>query len=180
MAASPDPTALNVAAFCEQGGRLEGQLPLETLRRLLDSLYGQPTADAQVAWSATGSHRLVPGSGRVPWLELRAEVPVMLQCQRCLHGMAMRLQVDRPFRFVSTEAEAEALDDSAEEDVLVLPPRLDLQALLEDELILALPLVPRHEGVCPQPLPVPVDDLTDDDAAPHPFAALAALRGKPQ
>jgi uncharacterized protein len=36
--------------------------------------------------------------------------------------------------------------------VLALEPALDLKELVEDELLLALPLVPRHE-VCPEPLP---------------------------
>ncbi|MCY7314840.1 MAG: DUF177 domain-containing protein [Rubrivivax sp.] len=180
MAAHHGAAALNVTTFCEQDSRLDGHLPLAAMARLLDSLYGQPTADAQVAWSASGSCRPMLCSQPTPWLQLRAEVPVMLQCQRCLQGIAQRLRVDRAFRFVRTEAEAEALDDIAEEDVLVLPQRLDLPLLIEDELILALPLVPRHDGACPEPLPLPADDLLEEDAAPHPFAALAAMRGKPQ
>ena len=42
------------------------------------------------------------------------------------------------------------------------------------ELILALPLVPRHES-CPQPLPVPAAE--PEEPAPNPFAALSRLRG---
>ena len=50
---------------------------------------------------------------------------------------------------------------------------LDLPMLLEDELLLALPLVPRHD-VCPEPLPRAFRD--EADAAERPFAALAALK----
>ena len=46
--------------------------------------------------------------------------------------------------------------------------------LIEDELLLAMPIVPRHE-VCPEPLVATVDELPDDPA-PNPFAALAALK----
>ena len=84
---------------------------------------------------------------------------------------------DRKFRFVRSEEEAERLDEMSEVDVLVLSPKLDGLELLEDELILALPLVPRHEPVCPNPLPLPVDELELEEPAPNPFAALAALRG---
>jgi uncharacterized protein len=63
-----------------------------------------------------------------------------------------------------------------------VPPRgLDLTALVEDELILALPLVPRHE-TCPQPLPGQVatpsaGEPTDvPSATRRPFEALRALR----
>ena len=107
-------------------------------------------------------------------LQARASVP--LQCQRCLQQVLQDLNVDRRFRFVRSEEEAERLDESSEDDVLVLGPRLDLQELLEDELILALPLVPKHDGPCPAPLPMPLDELEDEAPAPSPFAALAALR----
>jgi uncharacterized protein len=55
--------------------------------------------------------------------------------------------------------------------------RLDLLPLLEDELILAVPLVPRHER-CPEPLPLPADE-PDEMPAEHPFAKLAALKQRP-
>ena len=87
--------------------------------------------------------------------------------------------MQRRFLFVGSEAEAEQLDAESDDDHLVLMPRLDLLLLVEDELILELPLVPRHEGVCPEPLPFPdVADAAEEpaDARPNPFAALAALR----
>ena len=75
------------------------------------------------------------------------------------------------------EAEAARLDEESEDDVLELPPRLDLHALVEDELILALPLVPRHERLPGAAARAGGTDAPEDDApAPHPFAALAALR----
>jgi len=58
--------------------------------------------------------------------------------------------------------------------VLALPRVLDLRELIEDELLLAEPLVPLHD-VCPDPLPSPTDDDAEL-AAEHPFAALGALK----
>ncbi len=171
-----DPQALNVRSFCADGAQLTGAWPMSGMTRLDDSLFGAADADTAVNWSAQGSlKRAAAGEGEV-WLHLQAQVPVTLQCQRCLQAVQQPLQVDRHFRFVRTEEEAERLDEAAEEDVLVLGQRLNLRDLLEDELILSLPLVPRHEGNCPAPLPVPVDDLDDEGPAPNPFAALAALR----
>ena len=167
-------------SLCHERGHLEGEWPLTGMHRLNDSLFEQPADKAQVTWAAQGVLRPTSGSEPDIWLQVQAGVLVTLQCQRCLQAMAHTLLVDRPFRFVRTEAQAEALDEAAEEDVLVLVPRLDLHALIEDELILALPLVPRHAGACPSPLPMPADDLPDDDPAPNPFAKLAALRSKPQ
>jgi uncharacterized protein len=50
---------------------------------------------------------------------------------------------------------------------------------VEDELLLALPIVPMHER-CPMPLPMAADEApaTEETDRPHPFAALAALKGK--
>jgi uncharacterized protein len=171
-----DPHALNVRAFCGEGQALAGDWPLSAMRRLGDGLFEPAGPEATLAWSAQGS--LVPLAAGEPefWLHLRASASVPLQCQRCLQPVQQDLAVDRRFRFVRTEEEAERLDEVSEDDVLVLGPRLDLQELLEDELILALPIVPRHEGRCPVPLPLPVDDLEEEAPAPNPFAALAALR----
>ena len=66
--------------------------------------------------------------------------------------MAVELAVDRVFRFARNDEEAAELDEvSEDEDVLALGRPLDLLSLVEDELIMALPIVPRHEA-CPQPL----------------------------
>ena len=175
-----NPRTLNVALLCQDDGRVAGQWPLLGMQRLHDSLFEAPDAASAVDWSASGT--LLPASGGEPqvWLHLQATAPVALQCQRCLQAVAQTLMVDRRLRFVRSESEAERLDESAEDDVLVLSPRLDLHELVEDELILALPLVPRHDGPCPEPLPMPADDLPDEEPAPNPFAALAALRSSRQ
>ena len=175
-----DPRVLNVAKLCQDGERVAGQWPLVSMTRLHDSLYEVPAADSAVAWSASGALLPAPGGESGVWLHLNAAVPVTLQCQRCLQSVAQTLVVDRRLRFVRSEAEAARLDETSDDDVLVLLPRLDLHELLEDELILALPLVPRHDGPCPLPLPLPADDLQDEEPAPNPFAALAALRSSGQ
>lgn len=173
---APDPRAIDLMALCRQAGSLQGQWPLAALERLAAGLAAVP-AGGTVDWTAQG--RLVPVAGGEPeiWLHLEAHAAVSLQCQRCLQPMAEQLDVDRRFRFVRSEEEAERLDEASEDDVLTLPPRLDLRALVEDELILALPLVPRH-AQCPRPLPMPQDGAGDEASAPHPFAALAGLRGR--
>ena len=56
--------------------------------------------------------------------------------------------------------------------------QFNLAGLIEDELLMALPLVPRHE-VCPPGLKMAVADPNFDAQEPekaHPFAALAKLR----
>lgn len=171
-----DARALEVMAFCRQGGHLQGRWPLAVMTRLGDSLLGG-SADAGVDWQLAGSLLPVTGGEAEIWLHLQARATVSLQCQRCLQAMNDDIAVDRRFRFVRTEAEALRLDEDSEDDVLVLEPRLDVCTLLEDELILGLPIVPMHEA-CPEPLRPAQDAAVVEDVAPHPFAALAALRGR--
>ena len=73
-----------------------------------------------------------------------------------------------------------AEDDAAEEDLLVLSPQFDLIDVLEDELLMALPLVPMHDE-CPE-LPIfssGILEVSKNQAdKPNPFAALAQLKKK--
>ncbi|WP_425261540.1 YceD family protein [Rubrivivax sp. RP6-9] len=171
---------LDVRAFAAAAAALQGTLPQADLPRLAESTLALPGDGAlpPVAWSARGEQRPVTGGEPEVWLHLQAETAVWLQCQRCLQPLHAPLAVARWFRFVATEEEAERLDEASEDDVLVLPRSLDAQELLEDELILALPLVPRHDA-CPQPLPTSVGEEAIEDDAPNPFAALAALKRPP-
>jgi uncharacterized protein len=169
-----DPTVLSVPSLCQEASLVSGDWPLAGFTRLADSLFAAP--EGSVAWLAQGEQVPVAGADPELWIRLQATAPVVLQCQRCLKATPHQLQVDRRIRFAYSEAEAEKLDENSEDDVLALTPRLNLHELVEDELILALPIVARHEGPCPEPLPLPADVLEDEPAAPNPFAALAALR----
>lgn len=170
-----DARRLDVRAFAQAGGQLQGQWPLAGFERLAQALAGEPGATDVVAWSLQG--RQVPVKGGKPelWLHLRADARVALVCQRCLQPSEHGLSVDREFQFVEGEDEAARLDGEVEHDVLALGRDADVHVLLEDELLLELPLVPRH-AECPAPLPLPADGMAEDDAAAHPFAALATLR----
>lgn len=110
------------------------------------------------------------------WLHLKADTCVQLECQRCLSPVQVAVHAERSFLFVQGEEAAADLDEESEDDVLALTRALDLRSLVEDELLLALPLVPRHE-VCPEPLPLPAKDAAlDSDEKPNPFAVLASLK----
>lgn len=171
-----DPKRFDVAAFAAGAASSAGEWPLTALPRLASAgTPGPDAADALVHWQATGARAALGGAGLQPALRLVADATVSLECQRCLQPMRMPLHVDRRLFFVEGEDAAAALDTDSEDDVLTLEPAIDLRALIEDELLLALPLVPRHE-VCPEPLPLRSDD--EMPAKEHPFAALAALKGR--
>lgn len=179
------PRALDVAAFCRDGASMEGALPLSGAPRLAESLLrpADGAAEGPVQWHAAGSMQAVSGGAQQCVVDLAIRATATLECQRCLQPMALPLVVERRFRFVPGEDEAARLDDELEEDVLALSPRFDLLALVEDELLLALPLVPRHEA-CPNPPAAlgmgagqaATGSEPSEEGESHPFAALAALR----
>jgi uncharacterized protein len=183
-----DLNRLNVKAFAREGLSSQGQLSLDQFARLAElalspvdsSLQdsGQPT---QVSWALQGELVLVSGGDSQIWMHLKAEVDLPMQCQRCLGPVKLAVKADASFRFVSDEATAEAEDDESEEDLLVLTPELNVLELIEDELIMSAPIVPKHEK-CPILVPMSaVDEAFEEalEARPNPFAALAQLKNKP-
>jgi len=172
------PDRLDVAAFAAAGAVLAADDPLSAYERLAHE--AAEDTQAPVRWQAQGEARANPGGEAMPWLHLAAQATVPLVCQRCLSPVATPLQVDRWFRFVADEATAEAEDEASEEDVLVVRRDFDLRELVEDELLMALPVAPRHEA-CPVQVPlsaVDPDFEAAEAARPNPFAALDALRRK--
>ena len=170
-----DPFRLEVQAFAKEAGQFEGRWPLAQLARVAESALAEPGGGpvTEVVWSAQGEQRFARGATQT-WLHLKAGTSLALECQRCLQPMPVALEVERSFLFVHGEDTAAKIDADSEDDVLALTRSLDLRELIEDELLLAMPLVPRHD-VCPKPLPLgPNEDLTE--TKPNPFAALAVLR----
>jgi len=174
-----DPLRLDVAAFAKDAGQLEGHWPLNDLLRLQDAAHPDalPGDADKVAWQARGEWRRASGGEGQPWLHVTGSAQMALVCQRCLGQVIEPLNVARSFLFVPGEDAAAQLDADSEDDVLALTRALDLRELIEDELLLALPLVPRH-ATCPEPLPLAqAPELADD--RPNPFAVLANLKRGP-
>jgi uncharacterized protein len=174
-----DPLRLDVAALAAEHGEQGGRWPLPELVRLAESVLPDETPGAEVHWQVEGDLRPQAGSAPEIWMRLTAQAALAMRCQRCLGAVPVPLDLDRWIRFVPDGSQAEALDAELEDDVLELQRWMNLRDLVEDELLLALPLVPRHDA-CPTPLPMPADDQPESEAPPaHPFAALAQLRKKP-
>jgi uncharacterized protein len=138
---------LDVRQFAREQARLEGQTSLSAFERLRDEPFGLEPAQVaalQVIWQAQGLWHELRGGAAQTRLHLQASLALPLQCQRCLEPVAQVLNVDREFLFVSTEAQAGEMDETSDVDVLVASKTFDLLALIEDELLMTLPLVPRH------------------------------------
>lgn len=169
---------LDVAAFAAEGATLDATDELGRYPRLAAEAC-VPAATLPVTWKARGEQRGGAGTTKQPWLHLDAETVLPMTCQRCLEPVDVPLAVDRWFRFVESEEAAAAQDEDAQEDVLALAADFDLRRLVEDELILALPLVPMHDQ-CPTAVTFttadPQFDAAGADVADNPFSVLESLR----
>ncbi|WP_280154607.1 DUF177 domain-containing protein [Piscinibacter sp. XHJ-5] len=172
-----DPRRLDVEAFAKDASELEGDWPLAGFERLSEAAHddARPAESDLVHWHVRGESVPVRGAAPQTWLHLRATARLALVCQRCLAPIDTPIEAERSFLFVPGEEAAAQLDADHEEDVLALTRSLDLRELVEDELLLALPLVPRHE-LCPHPLPMERSDQPSEAGRPNPFAALATLK----
>jgi uncharacterized protein len=172
-----DPQHLDLLSFARDAARLDGEVGLADTPRLADEQFGDSLTSGPVMWHLQGRTVAQSGAADQVWLDLSAELNLPMQCQRCLTPVLQTLQAERSFRFVVDEATAAALDDESEDDVLVLSRDFDALALVEDELILSLPLVPLHDE-CPEAVPMSAADPEFEAAAerPNPFGVLAGLK----
>lgn len=172
-------------AFAQEGVTLAETTPLQNMERLAQETQGLQ-ADSTVQWQALGELRPRTGADDDVWLHLQAQAVVPLTCQRCMGVVQEPVAVDQWYRFVASEDIAMAEDDQSEEDLLVMEPQFDLLAVLEDELLMALPLVPMHEE-CPVAPRLQAGDIEEPGGGgergepgkkPNPFAVLAQLKTK--
>jgi uncharacterized protein len=175
-----DPLSLDVAAFAGTGESIDGSWTAAEFPRFS---MGPLPAEAwlPVEWSLTPcDERLVAGTSAIR-LHLVAKAQAQLTCQRCLQVVKVPMLVDRTFQFVHDEDLAAELDVDSDEDVLSLNQRLNVRQWIEDELLLELPIVPRHD-VCPEPLLVPLDVHQGNEASSqsNPFDALKVLKLGPK
>ena len=162
------PRTCNPGLLADRGERLRGALPLGALHRFrqaVDSARGPVRVGLDFTRDETG---LASVSGRL-------EVPVRLTCQRCLEPLDLLLEATLDVLAGRPAGE----DAGREQGREVLRTRGDLLLLhdvIEDELILALPMHASHPpGYCSPPArPAPRANIPP--AAPRsPFAALADL-----
>ena len=129
------PAVIDGLAFAHNATVIEGRLGKELLLRLAKSGCSDPVFD----FVLTGE---INERGK-PGLTLKIEGSVHLQCQRCLGSLELPLRLEAQLEFASSEAEITAAEDDIER--VVAGRDMNVAALVEDEVILALPMVPRHE-----------------------------------
>lgn len=163
---------LDTFTFTQQHETRTGQLAVEKLARAIEGLV--PQQSQVFNWSVSGS---VDTTER-RFIRLNVDGFMLLQCQRCLQDYECPVVVDTTFEVVETEAELDQDEEDYDSlDRVLASRRLDLFGLIEDEVILALPYIPRHD-VCPSlPRALSEEDESGlETEKPNPFAVLGKLK----
>lgn len=138
---------IDALGFARAGSFLQGQAPLRLFARMLEGQLDQPDTQREglVSWTLKGESTT---SGRY-FLHVTAHAEPMLECQRCLRPFICNINVDNRVELVRTPAEQDADDlDDNEIERIVGSKRFSVLGFVEDELILAMPYVPKHHK-CP-------------------------------
>ncbi len=150
------------AQFARDGKSMAGSITSDRMPRVGAML----AATAPFEYSVAG---FINALG-YPSLRARVDGQVIMACQRCLAPVEVIVAVDAELEMRETLAEIEGATDDV--DRILAGKSMDVGALVEDEILLELPMVARHEACEPANV--------DPSGAkrPSPFAALAK-RGQP-
>lgn len=158
---------IDSSAFARGSRRLEGEVGVVHLPRLAEFVAA---SQGVLRYRIEG---LIDDEGHAA-ADLHLDGQLNLICQRCNAPLQFCIDRTTRFRFVATEEELNSLPIEDDEiDAIVGSRNMSVHDWVEDEAILSLPLVPRHDG-CAAPLSS--DDVPNPAPASNPFAVLLALR----
>ncbi|MFC0048418.1 23S rRNA accumulation protein YceD [Rheinheimera tilapiae] len=168
------PVTIDPYRTAQKRSSFDGILQLQNLTRLSEQLSNTDGDVAVIVHCGNDEQGLV-------YIEGEAQCTVQVRCERC--GDEMTLNINSSFAYTPVKG-----DDSAQEEI---PQRYDvietdehgevnLRQLVEDELILALPLFPMHdEGQCdPNKVQMSWGEIEPEPEKPNPFAILQELKKK--
>ena len=147
---SADANALRRIDFCAQQSYVgAGFLEITALPRLAEEASSINPGDG-FHWQMKTHFADSPGSEPRQILKIGLKGRIHLICQTCLQDFSLGLVQEGRFVVVATEAEADAFPmEDDQQEPLVASQHFDLVSLIEDEVLLSLPLIPKHpEGVC--------------------------------
>ena len=167
------PAVIDPIQLAERGAQLTGTLPLKGMSRLVQNcLEGSGDVFVDLSFERGEGEEVLLMHGTL-------HTRLRLRCQRCLEEMDLELKAS-PWLILLRPGQQRGAPEE-EPDVLVADKPLSLNALVEDELLLALPMVPMHElSRCPARAylteasdPGPGDT---GEGKKNPFAVLSRLK----
>lgn len=169
------PHHVDALKLCQQRAQVSGAVGLTDLPRVAAQLHTvEGKAQAELVFDVDEqARRTIKG---------RIQASLQLVCQRCLESITVTVQPELSLALVWNDEQAGNLPRWLD-PVLMEEPELDLYGIVEDELLLAMPLVASHEkGACSPP---PVSAVPTDsgksvgesaEKKENPFQVLASLK----
>lgn len=171
---SPNTLLIDNIAFSKKNDRIEGELSLHDCPRLEELMQSSNLVNPakinhtglinyvlQGKTDAAGQHVL----------QLTILSSFSTVCQRCLNAMPLNINLNFSYligEVSDADVEAVDVDNSDDYDLQQANKAMDLIALIEDEIIMAMPIAPMHEEGC-------VELTTQSGEKPNPFAVLKGL-----
>ena len=161
-------------AFAKKNEQLSGALTLTDLPRLHELLHHFFEVSQSNSIPAGSISYQLQGKTDVAGqslLHLSFIANLTTTCQRCLNDMPLKLSLN--FNYLigdinDADLTAAEIDSDDDLDVQQASQRMDIAALIEDEIIMALPIAPMHEVVCGEV-------VTQSGEKPNPFAVLKGI-----
>ena len=138
---APDPVLIEPLLLAERMERLDGHLPLCTMKRLREIIHED---------SGTIEYHLQLGKDdlEIPYIKGNFKVTLKLICQRCLNPFNLDLNGEVNIGLAMSETEVDMLPGEYE-PMLLTADQISLSTLIEDEVLLGIPMAPAHEdGSC--------------------------------
>lgn len=148
---------------------MQGSIAIAKFERLVETLQRD---DGEVEVDIEFSR----GLGGKPQFKLALNATLVAECQRCLGEVCYPINSERTMLVVNDEAALEKVPEEFE-PVLVEEDKLSLMSIIEDELLLSLPIMVKHDDC---QMAIAVDDNDDEELEErvNPFAILSQLKTK--
>lgn len=170
MSNGPIPLQADPRRFADRALTFTGVWPVSSLLRLVE-LLNDSDGEVQISLSFSRDEQ------KLPVVEMALSAQVNMLCQRCLDKVCLPVSGKYGYAVVRPGSDTSLLPDAY--DIIELGDEpLDVQTLVEEELLLCLPIVPRHpEGECKHPEGYVEPELSGEDVKKsNPFSVLAQLR----
>jgi uncharacterized protein len=166
------PKEIDPFRLADNGLRLEGKLKLSQMARLSAAIVdneGSVDVELQFDIDETGTPFMVG--------HIKTELPLV--CERCMQTMQHLVDTDLSVGLIRHERQAEQLPEQYEPWLIDNDVAVELSSIVEDELLLAIPIVPKHEHAClPEDMWQSGEEIGEEEKPESPFAVLSALKKK--
>jgi uncharacterized protein len=153
--------AINNLEFAQKQQKLSDSFAASNCKRLVDLLVirNKNAEQTTIYFELMGDCKQF----RHPSLHLRIKTQLPVICQRC--SDEMQINLDLSLNYIVSETINNELDENDEFDWLEVDNEMNLHELIEDELLLAMPIAPVHDKNCSQ-------HSMQSGEKPNPFAVL--------